>query len=116
MLRSTFAEALIVVALGTVIGLAANAVSPRGLSLSRNYFPDPPALTPAAPPAARAAPAPAAATAPSLTKRGLPLVDHARVAALFRDPRHTQGLVMFVDARNEENYRQGHIPGAHLLD
>jgi rhodanese-related sulfurtransferase len=121
--RSPLAEALLVVALGAGLGLAANALSPRGLSLTRNYFPDTPS---SAPPASRSAgvavtpstpdPAPAAVAAPPRTKRGLPLVDHARVTALFRDPRHAQGLILFVDARNEEAYRQGHIPGAHLLD
>ena len=33
-------EALLVAALGLVFALAANALSPRGLRLSRNYFPD----------------------------------------------------------------------------
>ena len=112
--RRTLAAALIVVATGTTFGLLANALSPRGLSLTRNYFPDTP------PPALAAAPAPSAAAGPdgsaAQTTRGLPLIDHARTTALFRDARHAQGLVMFVDARNEEVYAQSHIPGAYLVD
>ena len=37
--KRVLAETLIIVALGLLVALAANQVSPRGLSLTRNYFP-----------------------------------------------------------------------------
>ncbi len=109
-LRATLRQAMVVALAGVATGLLANAVSPRGLSLSRNYFPD----TPASPASATAASAPAAA--PARSKRGLPLIDQARTLELFRDPRRTEGLILFVDARAPEPYARGHIPGAYPLD
>jgi len=38
------------------------------------------------------------------------------VIQFFRDPRREQDWVIFIDARNEEHYRAGHIPGAYLFD
>lgn len=116
-LRATLRQALVVALAGIATGLLANSLSPRGLSLTRNYFPD----TPVSPPAAasspsRASPIAAPAAAPARSKRGLPLIDQNRAAELFRDPRRAEGLILFVDARNAEVYTRGHIPGAHLLD
>jgi len=34
------------------------------------------------------------------------------VVQLFRDVRYEQGLVVFVDARDDAHYQAGHIPGA----
>lgn len=115
-LRTTLRQACVVALAGVVTGLLANAVSPRGLSLSRNYFPDTPA--PAATPAPAGA-SPVARTpsaAPARSKRGLPLIDQKRATELFRDPRRTEGLILFVDARAAEPYARGHIPGAYPLD
>jgi rhodanese-related sulfurtransferase len=35
---------------------------------------------------------------------------------LFRDPRYEQGLVIFIDARDDQHYAAGHIPGAWPFD
>ena len=35
---------------------------------------------------------------------------------LYHDPRYEQDLVVFVDARNDDHYQAGHVPGAHLFD
>lgn len=107
-------EALVIAALGLVFALAANALSPRGLRLSRNYFPD--VGTPA--PVSSVAATPSASTnAPNATiqrlqQRGLQLVSSNEVVELFRDPRYEQGLVVFIDARDDQHYGAGHIPGA----
>lgn len=106
-LRETAAAA----ALAVAIALAANALSPRGLDLRRNYFPDTP---PPAGPAASAAP-PSSAGAPR-TARGVPLIDRARAEALFRDPRREQGLVLFLDARGDAAFAAGRLPGARQFD
>jgi rhodanese-related sulfurtransferase len=107
-------EALVVLVLGLGLALAANQVSPRGLALTRNYFPattrhrdvtgSSPALSPVELLAAR------------LKEQGLQLIDSGAAVRLFHDPRLAQGGVVFVDARDEAHYRQGHIPGAYEFD
>jgi rhodanese-related sulfurtransferase len=47
---------------------------------------------------------------------GVEIVDFEQVKAWFKDPGYEYGAYVFVDARNQEQYRQGHIPGAWLLD
>ena len=47
-----------------------------------------------------------------MQQRGLQLVSSNEVVELFRDPRHGQGLVVFIDARDDQHYGAGHIPGA----
>jgi rhodanese-related sulfurtransferase len=116
-------EALVVAALGLLFALAANALSPRGLRVTRNYFPEagtPAAIAPARTNAINAihagkAPLPTGvpgAIAQRLQQRGLQLVSSNQVAELFRDPRYEQGLIVFIDARDDAHYAAGHLPGA----
>ena len=117
---SVLFEALLVAAVGVAFALAANALSPRGLRLGRNYFPDagkPPAVAQSearsvATPAAVEASDPPNATLQRLRQRGLQLVASNAVVELFRDPRYEQGLVVFIDARDDQHYAAGHVPGA----
>lgn len=51
-------------------------------------------------------------TTERLQQRGLQLVTSNQVVELFRDPRREQGLVVFIDARDDQHYAAGHIPGA----
>jgi len=113
-------EALLVAAAGIVLAFGANLVSPRGLALTRNYFP---AGISRPVPAARDvantnAPAPSSAQllAARLKEQGLQTVDGRQAAQLFHDPRFQQGGIEFIDARDEQQYRQGHIPGACEFD
>ena len=121
--RAILCEAAWIAAGGLILALAANALSPRGLQLGRNYFPGgditPPAVPPPAPAPNSATGLPPAMPPPAseaalrrLEQRGLQSVGSNEVAALFRDPRHEQGLIVFVDARDDEHYQAGHIPGA----
>jgi len=111
-------EALLAGAVGACLAFAANALSPRGLKLGRNYLPGE-ALA-----AARSinngtgtnAPTAAQAVETQLRAEGLQLADSNRVAKLFGDPKRDLDLVVFVDARDDEHYRAGHIPGAYQLD
>jgi len=112
-------EPLLVALLGLALALAANAISSRGLRLDRNYFPGGEKLTTANPGSnsvatgSNAAPAdPLEAVRQRLQKQGLQLVSSNEVVALFRDPRYEPGLVIFVDARDDQHYTAGHIPGA----
>jgi rhodanese-related sulfurtransferase len=43
-------------------------------------------------------------------------VDSNQVVQLYHDPRHALNQVVFVDARNDDHYQAGHIPGAFQLD
>jgi rhodanese-related sulfurtransferase len=113
-------EALVVLGVGIVFALVANLVSPRGLVLTRNYSPGSgrrpvPAATNAAG-TNLPAPSPAGLLAARLREQGLQLVDGRQAQQLFRDPRLQQGTLVFIDARDEELYRAGHIPGAWEFD
>ena len=119
-------EAALVVVLGAIFAFAANELSPRGLMLTRNYFPaGTGGLVRAAPLANRtnsvtgtnSAPVdPAQLLAAELKEKGLQLADAGQVLQLFHDPRFKQNTVVFIDARDEEHYREGHIPGAYEFD
>lgn len=131
-------DSILIVVLGTVVGLAANAVSPRGLSLTRDYFGSTLTNGSAARAGSAAAvrsephatdtarPAPERSTGPdrspepsataSRTKHGLPLATHDEVAAWFRDPGYAQQKIIFIDARDEAHYAEKHIPGAYPFD
>ena len=115
-----------VTALGVLLALIANRISHQGLSLSRNYFPEiktppPPAVavtnsTPIATPTNTAPPSVAESAAARLKSKGLQLVTLDQVKQLLRDPGFEQGKIIFVDARGDEHYQAGHIPGAYQLD
>ncbi len=118
-------EAVLVAAFGAAFAFAANQLSPRGLALTRDYFPagTAPAVRPvageASPPAAGAnsgAPAPAQWLATQMKERGLQLLDGPQAVKLFHDPRFRRGAIVFIDARDGEHYQQGHIPGAYEFD
>lgn len=105
--RRVLLEAAAVAAVAAAIGFAANALSPRGLSLTRHYFPG----------------AAGIATRPSQTtlvarirENGLQWVDGDEAAGLFRNPGFREHRILFVDARDVEHYAEGHIPGAYEFD
>ncbi len=112
-------------AIGAALAFAANALSPRGLKLTRDFFgSNSPAVTNqlVATNSALLTRTNSASQhellAARLRAEGLQLADSNQVIQLFHDPRCEQNLVLFVDARNDEHgdYRQGHIPGAYQLD
>ena len=105
----------------------ANAISPRGLSLTRNYFPNA-AVEPRAA-AIQTQPIPSKTTgtndtlpgadaqiAARLASKGLKVVSAKEAEQLFHDPRFAQGQVVFLDARDDAHYEAGHIPGAYQFD
>lgn len=118
--RNALREALLVAAAGIVLAFGANLVSPRGLALTRNYFPaginrPMPAANGVASINAPAS-APAQLLAARLKEQGLQSVDGRQAEQLFHDPRFIQGGIAFIDARDEQHYREGHIPGACEFD
>jgi rhodanese-related sulfurtransferase len=110
---------------GLAFAFVANQLSPRGLNPGRNYHPggekaDPAPQTAKAPSVSLTAtnsrpPAasPEAALKERLEKNGLHLLQRDEVEKLFHDARRQQDLLMFIDARDEDEYHQGHIPGAY---
>jgi rhodanese-related sulfurtransferase len=118
-------EAVLVMAAAAGFAFAANELSPRGLKLARDYFPS--TASAARPPPKVLLPAdtlPASVPENSETaeidrrikEKGLQPIDRPEVERLFHDPRYQQGLVVFVDARDQDHYTEGHIPGAYALD
>jgi rhodanese-related sulfurtransferase len=124
--RKILWEGVIVALTGALFAFAANEVSPRGLALARNYFPGA-ARSPLPTATATqltlgtgdtniAVPSPAKLLAARLQAKGLYLVESNQVAQLFSDPRYEQELIVFIDARDDRHYQEGHIPGAYQLD
>jgi rhodanese-related sulfurtransferase len=105
-----------VAAAAACFAFTANQLSPRGLNLARDYFPasaNPSGLPPIISPHAAGQ---ASETDRRIKEKGLQPIDHAQAERLFHDPRCQQGVVVFVDAREEASFTRGHIPGAFPLD
>jgi len=119
-------EAGLVAVIGSFFALTANQISPHGLVLTRNYFPAGTGrLLPGPSPVSSSRNAggtnstandPGRILAAELKEKGLQLVDYSRTVQLFQDPRFQQNRVVFIDARDEQRYREGHIPGAYEFD
>ena len=114
-------EASAVLLSGAVLALAANALSPRGLSLTRNYFPLDAVPSQGALTRTNALSGTQAGSVPQeLANRareaGVNLLSQAETVQLFQEAQKTPNVVVFVDARSTEVYQAGHIPGAYQLD
>ncbi|MCX6905227.1 MAG: rhodanese-like domain-containing protein [Verrucomicrobia bacterium] len=124
-LRAIVVEAALVIVIGGVFALVANFVSPRGLPLGRDYAHSKtkPLVVPVSTNTGAAVSGTNTNTmsafeklAARLKSRGLQVVDSNQVARLFRDPRYEAEWIIFVDARGDQEYKEGHIPGAYQLD
>jgi rhodanese-related sulfurtransferase len=118
-------ETLLVAIAGGGLALVANALSPRGLSLTRNYFPGGGATSPGVPPVpitisnaggATVSTQSTAGLAAQLRAKGLGLLEVREAARLFADPRYASEQLVFIDARDDRHYQEGHIPGAYQFD
>jgi rhodanese-related sulfurtransferase len=109
---------------GAAFAFAANELSPRGLALTRNYFPAGAGTSvsasylaqPRQPDTVGSHDDSGAEIDRRLKEKGLQPIDRVQTEKLFRDPRRSRGLIVFVDARDEDHYRDGHIPGAYQLN
>ncbi|MHB8522806.1 MAG: rhodanese-like domain-containing protein [Limisphaerales bacterium] len=118
------AESALVLIAGLAFALLANRISPGGLKLGGDYFPKAVKTVPPFAPGPSPVPVTSAinsgvasnAVVARLQEKGLHAIELSQVAQLYRDPRYPQELVIFVDARDDANYRAGHIPGAYQLD
>lgn len=112
-MKTILLESLLVAVAGVLLAFAANAVSNRGLSLGRNYFDISIHSEPAKESAGQThTVAEGSSALQLLAAEGIRIADSNQAARLFRDPRLAQGLVAFIDARDDEHYQSGHIPGA----
>jgi rhodanese-related sulfurtransferase len=121
--RESLLEGVLVVAIGAALAFAANGLSPRGLKLGKNYFPGNRPTSPETgtqPYSTNAAGvttnSPAELLAAKLRANGLQLAESNLVSQLFHDPRRAQDWAIFIDARDDEHYAVGHIPGAYHFD
>ena len=120
-MKRVLLEALLVAAVGALVAFAANALSPSGLKLSQDYFhgetlPIPRTKTNRTATviaSTNSAPDPVIAR---LKEKGLQVVNGEQASELFRNPLSQQGAIIFIDARNDEHYQGGHIPGAYQFD
>jgi rhodanese-related sulfurtransferase len=123
-MKRLLAEAAVVLVVGLFLAFLANFLSPRGLALGHNPFPGI-RIVPASPPASNfVASATNVATNSTfladliseLKTNGLQVAESNQVIQLFRDPRFEQETIIFVDARDDRHYQEGHIPGAYQFD
>jgi rhodanese-related sulfurtransferase len=125
-LKRVLFEALVVFTAGLVFALVANLASPRGLSLTRNYFPGPNTsgigpgtnynLTVTAQKTDPAGRVTWETVSARLRGKGLQPIDSKEAIELFRDPQYEQEMTVFVDARDDRHYQEGHVPGAYQFD
>ena len=122
-MKSVLQEVVLIALIGAALAFAANALSPRGLHLSKNYYPATSLPAPSPLPGSNATVAAGVRTnsplellSALLLANGLQLADSNRVTQFFRDPRREQDGIIFIDARNDDHYRAGHIPGAYQFD
>jgi len=111
---------------GLAVALAANQMSPRGLALTRNYFPGATKPSPRIPSGISTTSALGGTNGSQLLSsdgllarlkaQGLQPLDGPQTVQLFRDPRYEQELIVFIDARDDRHYHEGHIPGAYQFD
>ena len=119
-------EAALVAVFGAAFAFAANRISPRGLALARDYFPtgtnevvpaatiiipvgEPPDVNPAARSSVQISTTPTQG-------RGWQLIDDRQAVQLLHDSHLRPGAIVFIDARDEEHYLGGHVPGAYEFD
>jgi rhodanese-related sulfurtransferase len=119
--RTIFFEAVVLLVVGVLFALFANRLSPVGLSLKRDYFArqrHPTITTNTGKSSAAPDPRESHETAleERLRSKGLIVIATKEAEQLFRDPQYEQELIVFVDARNDRHYQEGHIPGAYQFD
>ena len=119
-LKQVLIEVVVVGVVGTVLGFAANSLrASDSIILGRNYF------SKGAPTSAHSGSDQQGNAAAGATPEGAqpapPAHDYQpikfeQVVEVFDDPATAAGANIFVDARNDAAFRNGHIPGAFQVD
>lgn len=129
LVKHTVVELVLLMAIGSAVALSVNGVRAKGqIKPTHNYFPKLSAMVRPTP-AAIVSQASADGESGSVPANGgtresekRPIVHGYRAITLdeayewFSSPEAEAGLYVFVDARNDDAYRQGRIPGAIQFD
>ncbi len=117
-LARTLLEVAAVAGCGLIVGVIANGLSPRGLSLTRDYFPEIGSISSSEKPqeSSDRPPTEVLTTSDEAVSVGKVVsLSHDETLNLFADPRREAELITFLDARSPELFLEGHIPGAFLF-
>lgn len=121
----TLIEMAAVVAVGFAVGLAANAATDSGIALGKDHLrrsrpvAAPPPRSPAIPDlGGKTAPtsAPTPDDKPGEGESLFTFIDHETAVAIFESPGREYDQDIFIDARDEAHFLEGHVPGAYQLD
>jgi len=128
----TIGEVLILLALGLSLGLGVNSLRQKHLELNKVYFRRPQPAPTLAPPAVQADEASTTPTKESpveevpppkqdteahhSAKHEFQTITADDILTLLDDPLTQAGYHIFIDARNDEHFVKGHIPGAIQCD
>ncbi len=117
-ISATVGQTVILLVLAVAVGLGVNTVRGKDkINLSRNYFPQAVRQpSPSDAPAAGGATEPGAPELAAEPKSEFSELSLEDVIALYDDPRSSTGEFVFVDARADGPFRDGHIPGAVQCD
>jgi len=85
-----------------------NELNPKGIDVKHQYFPP---KTVTRPPEPQATPTPGKSA-----EQQFQWINTEAVRAYFESQEYQRHEIIFIDARNEELFDEGHIPGAHLID
>lgn len=122
-------EALLVTIVGTLLALIGNSASSRGLSLTRDYHPRVNSVANSSVPATATTPATATGTDATpepvdeteaiiqqIERHGLHAIRHDDAVSTYHDPLYASGAYIFIDARDDAHYADGHVPGAYQIN
>ena len=137
----TLLEVIALLATAATLALASNALRRDGLKLSKDYFEKPaphtqpttqevppstqqsPATTQESPLTTQQSPTTAQASQPATNARQRNVEEHPFAVVTFEealeivnDELYELDVCIFIDARNDEQFEEGHIPGAWRLD
>ena len=112
-MKTTLLPAIAIVILGSLVGVGVNAVRGRdSISLGRNYFKI------ASSAGSQETPTPHKEDVPATEAPKHPFTP-ASIGEMIdwcQSQEYASGQVVFIDARNDEAYEEGHIPGAFQVD
>ncbi len=103
---STLGQSLCFSALVLILALANSFLNPRALDLTRDYFPQ----------AQSAALTSSKPSSSALPKHDFGVMTAEDILEFLPDFKKEDHMVICLDARSPSHYRNGHIPGAYLLD
>src|SRR6185369_3274552 len=98
--RALLVETVVLMVCGTALALLANQISPLGLSLRRDYFPQA-TVAPTTRTNQATSTNATSETTTRLVGRGLGVIGTEEVDKLFHDPQYEQELIVFIDARDD---------------